>query len=283
MTPNKKQYAGFLFILCSIMLYFSYEKTSSALVQIDTRIDTQTNVLEKINTTPAVPEQPKGKYDYIEITKGCGIDFKGACIPAYSGPGEKYEKVYELETGMIFKIKNKEEQNGQIWYHVHYDEQLRYPDRVVKDWYIPAVAGRVVTGDGLQILSSSTPSTSKRIIVDRSDHMIYAYDGDKLFMTTKVATGVSDAPTPLGIFTIYKKTPSRYMQGPIEGVTDTPFDLPGVPWNMYFTKDGAVIHGAYWHDRYGTEQSDGCINLPPELAKILYDWAPLGTVVTVQN
>jgi len=279
MTSNQKQYAGFLFILFGILFYISYENSFFALVQRDT----QTNVPEKINPVPSVLKQPKGKFEYIVITEGCNFDSLGLCISARSGPGEKYEKVYELETGMIFKIKSKEEKKGQIWYHVHFDEQLRYPERTVKDWYIPAVAGRVVSDDGEQVLSSSTPTTSKRIIVDLSDHMIYAYDGDKLFMTTKVATGVRDAPTPLGTFTIYKKTPSRYMQGPLPGVTDTPFDLPGVPWNMYFTKDGAVIHGAYWHDRYGTNQSNGCINLPPELAKILYDWAPLGTVVTIQN
>ena len=110
-----------------------------------------------------------------------------------------------------------------------------------------------------------------------------SYDGNYLYLTTKVSTGIDSTPTPLGTFSVYKKTPSRYMQGPLPGVSDVPFDLPGVPWNLYFTLDGAVIHGSYWHDRYGTDQSNGCINLPPEIAKILYDWAPLGTPVIVQR
>jgi lipoprotein-anchoring transpeptidase ErfK/SrfK len=185
--------------------------------------------------------------------------------------------------GQVFKIKSTENRNGQVWYQVYFDEWLRYPERVDGDWYIPAVAGRVVHSSATQVLSSSTPVTKKRIIVDLSDHMVYAYDGDTQLLATKVATGIGSTPTPTGTFTVYKKMPSRYMQGPLPGVTDNPFDLPGVPWNLYFTEDGAVIHGAYWHDRYGTNQSNGCINLPPELAKLLYDWAPLGTIVTIQR
>ena len=173
--------------------------------------------------------------------------------------------------------------DGIVWHQVYFDEWLRFPERVEGEWYVPSFVGRIVTDNGAQSVSSATPATSKRIIVDLSDHMIYAYDGDVNFLTTKIATGVELAPTPVGTFTIYKKTPSRYMQGPLPGVSDVPFDLPGTPWNMYFTQGGAVIHGSYWHDRYGTEQSSGCVNLPPELAKILYDWAPLGTTVTIRR
>lgn len=278
MKSFEKKYAVLLFTLCSIVFFLSHEDSSSLAA-----VDTQIAVPEKITLTVVTHPQPQGRYDYIEIIDSCTSDFEGNCLYAYSGPGVKYEKLYELRNGMLFKIKTKEERNGQVWYRVHFDEQLRYPDRVEGDWYIPAVVGRIITDNGEQLLTSLTPETSKRIIIDLSDHMIYAYDGNMLFLTTKVSTGVSSAPTPIGIFTIYKKTPSRYMQGPIPGVTEVPFDLPGVSWNMYFTQDGAVIHGAYWHDRYGTNQSSGCINLPPELAKILYDWVDVGTQVVVEK
>ncbi len=223
----------------------------------------------------------KGKYDYIEITKSCNYDFEGVCISVYDGPGVTHNKVMTLRNGMVLKVIGREGENGQVWYKVHFDEWLRYPERVEGDWYVPAVAGRIVSDDGERLLFGKSAPTSKRIYVDLSEHMIYAYDGDKEFLVTKVSTGVRSTPTPVGVFTIYKKTPSRYMQGPIPGVNDNPFDLPGVPWNLYFTEDGAVIHGSYWHERYGTEQSSGCINLPPELAKILYDWADVGTPVEI--
>jgi hypothetical protein len=278
MELTHKQHIVFFLILCAILVFISRE-TSPALVS-----HVVTHVQATAEEVPvSAPISPDGKYQYVEITASCGPDFEGHCIPAYSGPGTHYSEVTDLRNGMVLKIKNTVQVNGITWYRVYFDEWLRYSDRVDGDWYVPAVAGRIVTDDGVQVLGSAKPTTNKRIIVDLSEHIIYAYDGDVLYLQTKVATGVDFAPTPTGTFTIYKKTPSRYMQGPLPGVKDLPFDLPGVPWNMYFTQGGAVIHGSYWHDRYGTEQSSGCINLPPELAKILYDWAPLGTTVIIQN
>jgi hypothetical protein len=232
--------------------------------------------------SPVPVQESTGTYEYLEITQGCNYDFTGRCIYAYSGPGVQYDQVYELREGMLLKVKREVMRNGVVWYQVYFDEWLRHPERVEGDWYIPANAGRIVRADGEEDLKGKA-TTSKKIIVDLSEHMIYAYDGDTLFMTTKVATGEELSPTPTGTFTIFKKTPTRYMQGPLPGINDNPFDLPGVPWNMYFTSGGAVIHGSYWHDRYGTEQSSGCVNLPPEVAKILYDWAPLGTTVMIRN
>jgi lipoprotein-anchoring transpeptidase ErfK/SrfK len=102
-------------------------------------------------------------------------------------------------------------------------------------------------------------------------------------MVADVSTGLDGIPTPVGAYEIFRKTPSRYMQGPIPGQTSDEYDLPGVPWTMYFTDDGAAIHGAYWHDEFGFQHSHGCVNLPLNLARKLYEWTPLGTLVIVQQ
>ena len=73
------------------------------------------------------------------------------------------------------------------------------------------------------------------------------------------------------------------MQGPIPDISEKQYDLPGVPWNLYFTEQGAVIHGAYWHNKFGQLWSSGCVNLPPEKAKKLYLWADLGMEVIVRD
>lgn len=280
MRSISKQHIAFLLILLGIFFFVSRDDNGDMPVPV-----AKPSVVTRVQATafPALTSAP-GKYQYIEITESCGPDFEGRpCVLAYDGPGTEHDGVTKLRNGMVLKIRDTVERNGIVWHRVYFDEWLRYPERVEGDWYVPSFAGRIVTDNGAQSKSSTTPATSKRIIVDLSDHMIYAYDGENNFLTTKVATGVQFAPTPTGTFTIYKKTPSRYMQGPLPGVTDVPFDLPGTPWNMYFTQGGAVIHGSYWHDRYGTEQSSGCVNLPPELAKMLYDWAPLGTTVTIRR
>jgi len=54
-------------------------------------------------------------------------------------------------------------------------------------------------------------------------------------------------------------------------------DVPNV---MYFYKDYA-IHGTYWHNSFGWGASHGCVNVPVEFSKWLYDWAPYGTKVVI--
>lgn len=50
------------------------------------------------------------------------------------------------------------------------------------------------------------------------------------------------------------------------------FELRDVPWILYFSA-GYAIHGAYWHDVFGTPRSHGCINLAPIDARIVFNWA----------
>ena len=60
------------------------------------------------------------------------------------------------------------------------------------------------------------------------------------------------------------------------------YDTPNVPWTMYFFR-GYAIHGAYWHNNFGTPVSHGCVNMRVDEAKALYDWASVGTEVVVRD
>jgi lipoprotein-anchoring transpeptidase ErfK/SrfK len=63
-------------------------------------------------------------------------------------------------------------------------------------------------------------------------------------------------------------------------MTGADYDTPDVPWTMYYS-GGFAIHGAYWHNNFGTPVSHGCVNLRVPEAKALYEWAPMGTEVVV--
>ena len=224
-------------------------------------------------------------FQYIEIVDSCNWSYVGTCVNMRSGPGAEYPVVMKLRTGVVLKVVDTVMRDGRAWYKIGFDEEIRYPERVTGDWY---VAGgeylRLFTDEGNQDLPPAISIMgSKRIVVNLSEEMLYAYDGDTLFMKEPISTGLDLTPTPLGTFIIYKKTPSRYMQGPIPGVSDQYYDLPGVPWDLYFSYGGAVIHGAYWHNHFGEPWSHGCVNLPPEKAKELYYWADLGTPVTIEK
>ncbi len=224
-------------------------------------------------------------FEYVKIVDSCGVHFGGVCVNARSGPGTDYPVVTKLRNDIILKVDGKVEREGQSWFRIVFDEWLRYPERVGGDWYVSAEYVEVLLDEGAKnSWEHGNATTSKEIIVDRSDQKLYAYDNGELFMETDISTGLELSPTPRGTFTVFKKTPSRYMQGPIPGIVGSDYyDLPGVPWNLYFTEGGAVIHGAYWHDSFGSRYSHGCVNLPPEEAKKLYEWTPLGTTVIVRD
>ncbi len=241
---------------------------------------------EATTTSPADPVKIMPTlYNYIEVVEGCGPYYEGTCVNMRSGPGKEYSVVERLRTGMVLKVSGTVTgTDGHDWYKIDPGPNLRYPERVKNGWYVLADAVQAFKDDGDHQLQKGTQATTtKRILVDLSSEKLSAYDGTTLFMQESISTGLNLTPTPVGKFTIYAKTPTRYMQGPIPGVSDQAYDLPGVPWDLYFTTDGAVIHGAYWHDHFGEPWSHGCVNLSPDNAKKLYYWADVGTPVVVTN
>ncbi len=234
---------------------------------------------------PPEPTQPPTPIlsTFIEVVDACGPYFSGeGCVNARSGPGTDYPSVAQLRDGVVLKVSPEAvERDGHTWYKVVFDEWVRYPERK-KSMYVAADYVRVFEDIGS--VDQTEPYTgSKRILVDRSDQKLYAYEGETLFMEQDISTGHDLTPTPRGTFKIFRKTPSRYMQGPVPGISEDEYDLPGVPWDLYFTKQGGALHGAYWHDNFGQQWSHGCVNLPIDKARELYEWAELGVPVTVRD
>jgi len=222
---------------------------------------------------------------YVEITGGCGPAIDSTCVLIHTAPSADASFVHQVREGVVLKVSDALTNEEGTWYKVTFDEWLRYPERVSTDWYIQdSDMTRVFITEGIVELSKDqNVETKKTIIVDRSDQLLYAYDGDILFMKLSISTGIFATPTPRGTFTVYKKTPSRYMQGPLPGIITKYYDLPGVPWNLYFTQQGGVVHGAYWHNQFGTPWSSGCVNMPRGQAEELYHWADIGMTILVRD
>lgn len=223
---------------------------------------------------------------YIEVIDSCGADYAGGCVNIRIEPSNTAPSLMQVRTGVVLPVASTTvtDGEGRTWYKVHFTEWIRYQDRVPKNWYVAGDYVRPFFDAGAQdLIAESNPKTDKRIVVDRSEQKLYAYDGDTLFLESSISTGRDLTPTPRGSFEVYRKMPSRYMQGPLPGISDQYYDLPGVPWNLYFTKEGGAIHGAYWHTEFGNPWSHGCVNLPLDTARKLYEWTPLGTSVIVQD
>ncbi|MEK9207712.1 MAG: L,D-transpeptidase [Patescibacteria group bacterium] len=121
-------------------------------------------------------------------------------------------------------------------------------------------------------------TTDKLITVDIGRQMIYAWQDGHIVNQSPVSTGMYYTPTVKGDFKIYRKYDLQNMKGnypPYE-----PYFLKNVPNVMYYYQAYA-IHGAYWHNSFGSKYTHGCVNEPVAFSKWLYDWAPVGTRVMV--
>ena len=116
------------------------------------------------------------------------------------------------------------------------------------------------------------------IDVDLGSQYMRVYRGNSVIAQTYVSTGRPGFDTPTGNFYINWKLPSQTMSGVLGGEY---YYVPNVPWVMYFTNVGHAIHGAYWHNNFGTVMSHGCINLPVGFAEWLYSVTPYGTLVHI--
>jgi lipoprotein-anchoring transpeptidase ErfK/SrfK len=140
---------------------------------------------------------------------------------------------------------------------------------------VTRVGGRVA---GLQHPDSNVEvrmAMRKEIVVELDEQIVRAYEDGRLVKTVSVSTGLPQTPTVQGEYSIYHKVDAQTMSGPS-------YNLPGVPWVMYFYK-GYGLHGTYWHDNFGQPMSHGCVNLRTPDAKWFYDWAQIGTPVLVKQ
>lgn len=118
-------------------------------------------------------------------------------------------------------------------------------------------------------------SEQRWIQVDLSDQRLVAWEGGKPVYAIIVSTGKKSTPTLTGVFQIQSKLKSARMRG-------TDYDIPNVPHTMYYSGSYA-IHGAFWHRKFGTPISHGCVNVAPKHAKWLFNWASVGTPVVVRR
>jgi hypothetical protein len=118
------------------------------------------------------------------------------------------------------------------------------------------------------------------ISINLYEQTITAYEKGELVFASLVSSGLRGWWTRPGVFQVYKKYEADGMQGAFEADRSDFYYLEDVPWVLYYDEDRA-LHGAYWHNNFGWQQSHGCVNLSPGDAQWLFDWAEEGTWVYV--
>ena len=179
------------------------------------------------------------------------------------------ENLYRISLRYGVSIQAMMSANGLRSPHIVYAGQ-----RLV----IPNRSGAVAPSPAPQPKPSAPPAPSggmgKEIVVVLHEQRVYAYENGQLVHSSLASTGIARYPTRVGQFRIYTKYLATLMSGP-------GYYLPNVPYTMYYSS-GYAIHGTYWHSNFGRPMSHGCVNLPTPEARWFYEWAPVGTLVTVR-
>ena len=140
-------------------------------------------------------------------------------------------------------------------------------------------ADQLASGDAsyelpVEVTPRSTVSTVRLAEVDLGEQRLYLKENGKVVDTWLISSGRDGAVTFTGHYSIGWRTALQDMKGTSRD-TGNKYTQPDVPWVMYFNGNQA-FHGAYWHNNFGNQMSAGCVNMPPPLAKKLYDWMPDG-------
>lgn len=184
------------------------------------------------------------------------------------GAGRESEAVYRYYYAATHWVLGwTPDAHGEPWYRV-FDDKWDY------QYYVQAAHLRIIPPDELSLLSPHVPPSEKRIEVRLNEQTLIAYEWERPVFMTRIASGAKfstgDYSTPPGRYMTFHKRPSRHMAR--GNLTANGYDLPGVPWVIYFTEEGLAIHGTYWHNNYGRPRSHGCINLTPTASKWVYRW-----------
>ncbi len=133
-----------------------------------------------------------------------------------------------------------------------------------------------------QLAPAPSYGGAKYILVDISEQHMYVYDGDQLVYSFVASTGMKNA-TRVGTFAVQSKIPNAY------GSTWNIWmpDWLGIYWSgglengihaLPILPNGATL----WAGFLGRPISYGCVVLGSYEARLLYDWAELGTPVEIR-
>ncbi|HVW28831.1 MAG TPA: L,D-transpeptidase [Polyangiaceae bacterium] len=177
----------------------------------------------------------------------------------YSEPGKRIRARTRARFDVV-AILERREAHGRRWIRVADGEWLDATDVRVPRLAEPPAEAR----DG-----------ERWIDVDLENQVVTAYEGKTPVFTTLASTGTGKGreptATPAGVHRIWVKLLTSDMDNLEDVDAQRYYAMLDVPWVLFF-KNGAGLHGAFWHSSFGHVRSHGCVNLTPLDAERLFYW-----------
>ncbi|KAB1645619.1 L,D-transpeptidase [Pseudoclavibacter sp. CFCC 14310] len=153
------------------------------------------------------------------------------------------------------------------------------------------VAAKAATGDSsfdlpVTEVPFETKTVDRKIDISLASRSASLIENGQVVTTFPMSPGLqtnsgamqaAKTSTKVGNYKVWYKTTVQSM-----GCTPQyDYCTPNVKWSTFFNGDQA-LHGTYWHNQFGiSDMSHGCVNLREADAKTVYDFAPIGTPVSV--
>jgi len=125
------------------------------------------------------------------------------------------------------------------------------------------------------VLSTFSVAKYKEIVVDLHKQIAYALEDGNIKFQGKVSSGKRGRATPEGDYKILQK--KRHHRS---NMWPKPKGGAKMPYMLRLTNSGIAMHSGNVRRRAA---SHGCIRMSPRLAKKMYKWARVGTVVHVDG
>jgi hypothetical protein len=219
-----------------------------------------------------------------------GSDFAGVEL----GKNAELPVAFVVKRGVrSFRLDGSEAEKRDL---IEYHTQLRLSGRFrsvgsVKYWAFDGAALRASGGaDELWVRHQDVTVVQKRVAfpdfvkddarwldLSVTTGTLVAYEGKRAVFVTLVSVArelpeissdtqpVSDGPRPipLGTFEVKQKDLTFFgFSGKDAGGFGEAFEVQDAPWALELSS-GQLIHGAYWHDRFGIEHGAGSFELSP--------------------
>jgi L,D-transpeptidase-like protein len=134
---------------------------------------------------------------------------------------------------------------------------------------------KALTEEDVAPIHPEVDAATKKILVDATAERqtLSCFEGNTEVYFCRISSGYGEQfATPTGDQAIAWKIFSIHMAA--NTGSDSGYDTMGVPWPTFFNVTaGAAIHGAFWHNDFGTRRSHGCVNVSPEDAKWIFRWS----------
>lgn len=176
--------------------------------------------------------------------------------------------VGHLPGGNLVKVLNQAAgqnvQGSATWYQID-------GGRYAGGWVHSSLIKRTAQPQPNTTAPPDAPASGRWIVVDRAQHSLTLVDNGQPSFVTYVALGTAGRDTPAGTYSTWGKYRADDMTSASLQDPGGYYDLPNVPDTQYYKDGGYAIHGTYWHDEFGTDQSHGCVNVTWTDGRYLFD------------